>query len=183
IAPGTPGGAIHDDTQQGHGFGYFELVLDATSKLSAIVGSFVGNFQIPNSPGGIAAFSVDGVSSFDSTKVNETQLEQNYFAVVSYRKAEADWGLQVATYAGYGNLPSPPLPSPVLPFMAPARPVAPATPPPASRSAPPPPFQPTHTLRAGGLPPPNRTTAQTPSAVLPATNGVQTSDLPFEVFN
>ena len=183
ISPATPGGAIHDDTQQGHGFGYFELVLDATSKLSAIVGSFVGNFQIPNSPGGIAAFSVDGVSSFDSTKVNETQLEQNYFAVVSYRKAEADWGLQVATYAGYGNLSFHPDPLPDLLFNGIAQRV--------SRGSIATGFQvdarytlsTSHILRAGGLLSVNRTTVQSTSAVLPATNGVQTSDLPFEVFN
>ena len=47
ISPATPNGAIHDDTRQGHGFGYFEYLLDATSKVSAIAGSFVGNFQIP----------------------------------------------------------------------------------------------------------------------------------------
>src|SRR6185503_1961857 len=36
ISPATPNGAIHDDTQQGAAFGYFEFILDATSKVSAI---------------------------------------------------------------------------------------------------------------------------------------------------
>src|SRR5215831_20946821 len=40
ISPATPGGAIHDDTQQGHAFGYFEFIPDATSKISAIAGGF-----------------------------------------------------------------------------------------------------------------------------------------------
>ena len=51
ISPATPNGPIHDDTKQGFGFGYAEYVLDSTSKVSAIVGTFVGHFQIPNAPG------------------------------------------------------------------------------------------------------------------------------------
>lgn len=43
ISPATPDGAIHDDTRQGHGFGYFEVALDSTSKLSAVLGTFVGH--------------------------------------------------------------------------------------------------------------------------------------------
>ena len=104
ISPATPNGAIHDDTRQGHAFGYFDLVPDSTTKLGAIVGIFVGHFQIPNSPNATPAFTVDGVSSFNSAKADETQLEQNYFAVISYRKADADRALQVAAYARYGSL-------------------------------------------------------------------------------
>jgi hypothetical protein len=73
ISPATPHGAIHDDTQQGHGFGYFELARTATSTLGAVVGAFVGHFQIPNSPGATPSFTVDGVSSFDSARVAEIQ--------------------------------------------------------------------------------------------------------------
>jgi len=183
ISPATPGGAIHDNTQQGHGFGYFELVLDATSKLSAVVGSFVGNFQIPNSPAGIPAFSVDGVTSFDSIKVNETQLEQNYFAVFSYRKAEAEWGLQVAAYAGYGSLSFHPDPLPDLLFNGISQRV--------SRGSLATGLQvdarytlsPSHILRTGGVFSANRTTVQSTSSVLPAVDGVQTSESPFEIFN
>src|SRR5215471_17083954 len=90
ISPATPGGAIHDETHQGHAFGYFEYVLDAASKLTAVMGSFVGHFQIPNRPGGVASFTVDGISEFDSTQVNETQLEQNQLAVLAYLKKEVD---------------------------------------------------------------------------------------------
>jgi len=95
ISPATPGGAIHDDTRQGHGFGYFEYALDATSKVSAVLGTFVGHFQIPNSPGATASFAVDGVTAFDSRRIDETQLEQNHFAVLSYRKATPEWNMQV----------------------------------------------------------------------------------------
>jgi outer membrane receptor protein involved in Fe transport len=183
ISPATPNGAIHDNTQQGHGFGYFELVLDSTSKLSAVLGTFVGHFQIPNSPGTTPSFTVDGVSSFDSTKVNETQLEQNYFAVLSYRKADADWGLQMAAYARYGSLGFRPDPFADLLFNGIAQRV--------NRSSVATGLQaderyavtPQHTLRAGALVSAEQTSVQTSSQVLPAADGVQTSDQPLRIFN
>jgi len=183
ISPATPGGAIHDDTQQGHGFGYFELLLDPTSKISAVLGSFVGNFQIPNSRGGTPTFTVDGVTSFDSTQVNETQLEQNYFAVLSYRKAESEWGVQVATYARYGSLSFHPDPLPDLLFNGIAQRVSRGSTATGlqvdARYA----LSPSHTLRTGGLFSADLTTVQSTSSVLPASGGLQTSDQPFEVFN
>jgi len=182
ISPATPHGALHDDTQQGHGFGYVERVLDATSTLSAVVGTFVGHFQIPNSPGATPSFTVDGVSSFDSAQVAETQLEQNYFAVLSYRKTEADWGLQVAAYARYGSLGFRPDPLADLLFNGIAQRVdhrSLATGLQADgRSA----VTPQHTLRAGTLFAAEQTSVQTSSLVLPAA-GVQTSDQPIRLFD
>jgi len=116
ISPATAGGAIHDDTKQGHGFGFFELVLDATSKVSAVLGTFVGHFQIPDSPGNMPSFIVNGVSEFDSAKIDETQLEQNHFAVLFYRQATAAYGVQVAAYARYSSLAFRPDPLPDLLF-------------------------------------------------------------------
>ena len=69
---------------RGTRFGYLEYLLTPTSKLSAVFGTFVGHFQIPNSPGQTPSFTVNGISDFDSTKANETQLEQNYYGVLSY---------------------------------------------------------------------------------------------------
>jgi len=183
ISPATPGGAIHDDTRQGHAFGYFDLVLDATSKASAVVGAFAGHFQIPNSPGATPSFTVDGVSQFDSTKIDETQLEQNYFAVLSYRKAETEWGVQAATYARYGSLAFRPDSLPDLLFNGIAQRV--------DRNSLATGLQvdaryalaPRHTLRAGMLFSTDRTSVQTTSSVLPAADGAQTSEQPFNIFD
>ena len=183
ISPATPGGAIHDDTQQGHAFGYSEYAIDATSKVSAVLGAFVGHFQIPNSPGGAASFTVDGVSTFDSAKIDETQLEQNYFAVLSYKKAEADWGLQAAVYSRYGSLSFHPDPLPDLLFNGIAQRVV--------RTSIANGFQldaryalsPAHTLRWGAIFSAEQTSVQSTSSVLPAQDGVQTSDQPFDIFN
>lgn len=181
ISPATPHGAIHDATQQGHGFGYFELGRDATSKLSAVFGTFVGHFQIPTSPGTMPRFTVDGVSRFDSAKVAETQTEQNYFAVLSYRKTAADWGLQVAAYARYGSLSFHPDALADLLFNGIAQHV--------DRSSIATGLQadgryaatPQHTLRTGVLFRAEHTSVQTSSLVLPAAAGVPTSDQPIRI--
>jgi outer membrane receptor protein involved in Fe transport len=183
ISPATPGGAIHDDTQQGHGFGFFELVLDATSKVSAVFGTFVGHFQIPDGPGNTPSFIVNGVSEFDSAKIDETQLEQNHFAVLFYRKATPEYGVQVAAYARYSSLAFRPDPLPDLLFNGIAQRV--------DRSSIATGLQadaryaltPSHTLRGGLLFGADRTSVQATSSVLPAADGVQTSEQPFDVID
>jgi hypothetical protein len=75
--------------------------------VSAIGGSFVGHFQIPDRPGATPAFVVSGVSGFDSSKVDETQREQNHFGVLSYLRAAPDFTLQLATFARYSSSTAP----------------------------------------------------------------------------
>jgi outer membrane receptor protein involved in Fe transport len=104
ISPATPDTPIHDATKQGHGFGYFEYLIDSTSKVSAILGTFVGHFQIPNAKDQTPSFTVNGIDSFDSAKANETQLEQNYYAVLSYLKAKQDLTYQVSLFTRYSQL-------------------------------------------------------------------------------
>jgi outer membrane receptor protein involved in Fe transport len=183
ISPATPDGAIHDDTRQGHGFGYFEYLLDATSKVSAIVGSFVGHFQIPNRPGVSPVFTVNGVSSFDSSRVDETQTEQNHFAVLSYLKAAPGLSVQAATFARYSQMSFRPDPLADLLFNGIAQRV--------DRSSIATGLQmdggytltPTHSLHGGLYFAAERTSVQATSDVLPALDGVPTSDQPFRIFD
>jgi outer membrane receptor protein involved in Fe transport len=183
ISPATPGGAIHDDTQQGHGFGYFEYALDASSKLSAVVGTFVGHFQIPTSPGATPSFTVDGISQFDSTKIDETQLEQNHFAVLAYRKSEAEYGVQAAVYARYSSLSFRPDPLADILYNGIAQKVNRTSIATGlqvdSRYA----LAADHTLRGGLLLWAERTSVQATSSVLPTQDGVPTSDQPFSIFD
>src|SRR5438552_11738461 len=104
LSPATPNGPIHDKTTQGHGFGYFEYILDSTTRLSAIAGTFVGHFQIPNRPGQNASFVANGIDEFNSLNLNETQREQNHYLVLSYLKAEKDLSVQLSTFARYTKL-------------------------------------------------------------------------------
>ena len=52
---------IHDHTEQYHGFGYMQYVIDKTSRLSLILSAYDADFQIPNNPGQTPAFGLAGV--------------------------------------------------------------------------------------------------------------------------
>src|SRR3989441_7872186 len=179
ITPATRDHPIHDDTSQGHGFAYLEYLLDGTSKVSAILGTFVGHFQIPNSKDASPAFTVDGIDTFDSAKANETQLEQNYYAVLSYLKAESDLAYQIALFARYTDLHFHPDPLADLLFNGIAQDF--------HRSSIATGLQvdgsyvltPTHTVRAGLLVSAERVSVQTTSSVEPAGG----PDTPFDIFH
>jgi len=183
ISPATPHGAIHDDTRQGHGFGYFEYLLDSTSKLSVVVGSFVGRFEIPDRPNATPRFTVNGLTSFDSTKVDENQHEQNHFAVLSYLRADHERAVQVALFARYSTLAFRPDPVADLIFNGIAQKV--------DRQSVAAGLQadgryvltPAHEVRAGVAFSAETMSVQTTSSVLPAAGGVQTSDRPFSIFD
>jgi outer membrane receptor protein involved in Fe transport len=179
ITQATRDTPIHDETRQGHGFAYLEYILDATSKVSAILGSFVGHFQIPNSEGTTPSFTVNGIADFDSTKVNETQLEQNYYAVLSYLKAEKDLTYQIALFTRYSDLHFHPDPLADLLFNGIAQDFhrsSIATGLQAEGSYV---LTPTHTLRAGGLVTTERVSVQTTSSVEDPAG----PDTPFNIFD
>jgi hypothetical protein len=95
---------LHDDTQQGHGFGYVEDIIDSTSKISAIFGVYQGAFQIPDNPGQPAAFAVGKQTSFNSAALNESQTESNDYGVLSYLKADDDYTFQISAFERYSRL-------------------------------------------------------------------------------
>src|SRR4030095_16313510 len=126
--------------------------------------------------------TVDGISDFDSTKVDETQLEQNYFGVVSLFKTLGDASLQAAVFARYSTMLFRPDRLADVMFNGTAQRV--------TRSSIAPGLQldgtyvltPTHTLHAGAYLAAEQTSVQSTSDVLPAVDGVQTHDQPFTIF-
>ena len=147
--------------------------------MTGIFGSFVGHFQIPNRPGVPTEFTVNGIFDFDSTKVDETQLEQNYFGVVSAFKTLGDASLQAAAFARYSTLAFRPDRLADVMFNGIAQRV--------SRSSIASGLQldgtytltPTHTLHAGAYLAAEQTSVESTSDVLPAVDGLPTSDQPF----
>lgn len=95
---------LHDATQQGHGFGYVEDIIDSTSKLSAIFGVYQGAFQIPNNPGQAQVYALGNETSFNSALLNESQTESNDYGVLSYLKTADDYSLQVSAFERYSRL-------------------------------------------------------------------------------
>ena len=95
---------IHDATQQFHQFGYFEDIIDPTSKISVILGGYQGSFQIPDNPVQTPSFQFGSQTSFDSALLDETQAESNYYAAVSYLKSEGDFDYQISAFGRYSRL-------------------------------------------------------------------------------
>ena len=95
---------IHDNTQQGQAFGYVSSILSPTTRLSFITGNSVQNFQIPDRPGQTPMFPAFGITDFNSSLLNEHQLEQNYYDVLALQNRMGDTNLQLAYFARYSDL-------------------------------------------------------------------------------
>ena len=99
--------AIHDQTEQGKFFAYASKLIDDDTRLSFISGSSVSRFQIPNIPGQVppaGSLPVPGVSDFDSSQLNERQIEQNYYNVATLQKRGGDADLQLSLFSRYSNV-------------------------------------------------------------------------------
>jgi outer membrane receptor protein involved in Fe transport len=96
--------AIHDRTSQEKGFLYLSTVLDPTSRLTFMSGVSNSTFQIPNNPGQPSNNTAFGVSSFDSSLLNEHQNEFNQFNVVAYQKSVDDIDFQLSYFNRYSQL-------------------------------------------------------------------------------
>jgi outer membrane receptor protein involved in Fe transport len=98
---------IHDNTQQGKGFAYLSSFLDESTRVSFIGGTTYTKLQIPNSPGQQAfpgLTSAYGVTNFDSTTLNERQVERNQYGVLALQKKTLDADWQVAYFNRYSTV-------------------------------------------------------------------------------
>ncbi len=97
---------LHDNTQQGTGFGYFEYLIDDDSKASLIVGSARNQFQIPDQAGlqpGLG-YTLGNQTNYPSDQLNESQREITDYAVLSYLKTIDQVDLQVSLFGRYSSL-------------------------------------------------------------------------------
>lgn len=102
---------IHDTTQQGKGFGYLSYLLNSTTKLSLMFGSYDGTFQIPNRPGqtpdpnGIGILGQMGLSGYNSATLNDQQTETNRFGVATLQSSLNDnIDYQLSLFTRYSSL-------------------------------------------------------------------------------
>jgi outer membrane receptor protein involved in Fe transport len=93
--------ALHDRTTQFRPFAYVSEILSETSRISVFGGSFIGNFQIPNVAGEAPAFTVNGVSNFNSAKLDQNQREITHYGVAAYQYAGDNFNLQLAPFVRY----------------------------------------------------------------------------------
>jgi outer membrane receptor protein involved in Fe transport len=92
---------IHGRNDQTRGFGYLSYLLDPTTRISFITGNYLGDFNIPNRPDVPPAFTVNGISNFDSTNLNETQSEWTSYAFLALQKSIGDLDFQVSYFTRY----------------------------------------------------------------------------------
>ncbi|MDE2420711.1 MAG: TonB-dependent receptor [Gammaproteobacteria bacterium] len=81
---------IHDHTNQFKGFGYFSYLLGDVSRVSLIVGSTDGRFQIPNRPDQTQNYQLAGVSNYPSANLNESQNEITRYGVLTFQSSIGD---------------------------------------------------------------------------------------------
>lgn len=98
--------ALHDTTDQFHGLASISGIIDENTRISLILGGFNGNFQIPNNPGQTPqlGLTVNGVSTFTSSKLNENQREITDFAILSLQKHVGDVDMQISAFGRYSSL-------------------------------------------------------------------------------
>lgn len=108
--------AIHDVTEQEKAFAYLSYHLDDTSRITLLTSASYADFQIPNSfktfdttsPDYTTLYNVAGVNPHDPSmnwaNLNDSQTEQNYYAVLSYQRTTEKLNLQVSPYFRYGRI-------------------------------------------------------------------------------
>ena len=80
--------AIHDISTQPRGFAYVSGIIDPTTRVSSIFGVSRSEYQIPNNPGQTPSLglTVDGISDFNSSLLNENQRQITDFGIVALQK-------------------------------------------------------------------------------------------------
>jgi len=96
---------IHDFSQQERGFAYVSTFLDPYTRLSLIAGTYNATFQIPNVFNAPTVLnSAFGVTTFDSSKLNERQNEQTQFGVLALQRSVNGFDGQISYFTRYNNL-------------------------------------------------------------------------------
>jgi outer membrane receptor protein involved in Fe transport len=105
-SPDGSSNPLHDHTKQYHGFGYFEYLLGADDRLSAVVGTSHGEFQIPNQVGLTPdlGYTVDGQSDYPSAQLNENQTEITQYGIASWQHSHGGFDLQSSLSWRYSSL-------------------------------------------------------------------------------
>lgn len=104
-SPTAARNSLHNDTQQNRLFGYFSYLLDASKRLSFIVGNADSRYQIPNNAGQETAYDLTGHSSFDSRNLNQKQKESNRYAIATLQGvSDLDVDYQISAFTRYSKL-------------------------------------------------------------------------------
>jgi len=97
---------LHDHTSQAHGFAYLEDILDDNNRVTVMLGTSTGKFQIPNlhgqQPG--LGLTVNGQTDYPSENLDENQREVTQFGIVSLQHSAGALDVQTSLTARYSSL-------------------------------------------------------------------------------
>ena len=85
-------------------FGYSSYIIDDTSRFVLLTSGYHGDFEIPNTPGLTPQFTDMGRSKFNSAALDETQVEQDAYAIVAYQKKIDDFNMQASVFTLYSSV-------------------------------------------------------------------------------
>jgi outer membrane receptor protein involved in Fe transport len=176
--------ALHDHTQQTHGFAYLSYIVSPEMRVSAMLGTSVGFFEIPNSPGQIPAFTAFGQSDFDSRNLDQRQREINHYAIVALQYSGDDLDVQIAPFTRYSQTKFTPDPLGDLIFNGFSDRTMLSSWSSGIQADASYKLNDAHTFRAGLSISGERTISQVTSDVFPVdASGAQTTDIPFTVYD
>jgi outer membrane receptor protein involved in Fe transport len=95
---------LHDDTAQWYALAKVTGIVDDNTRLSFIAGGASARYQIPNVPGQTPAFTVNNISNWNSSILDQRQWEDTYFGIASLQKSYQDFNLQLSGFTRYSNL-------------------------------------------------------------------------------
>jgi outer membrane receptor protein involved in Fe transport len=95
---------LHDDTAQWYALTKVTGIVDESTRLSFIAGGASARFQIPNVPGQTPAFTVNGISDWNSSILDQRQWEDTNFGIASLQKSYQDFNMQLSGFTRYSNL-------------------------------------------------------------------------------
>jgi len=99
--------AIHDFSQQAKGFAYLSTFIDPWTRMTMMMGTSTTSYQIPNTPNvpnSPLVSSAFGVTSFDSTALNERQDEDTQFGVLAVQRWVNGFDGQLSYFTRYDNV-------------------------------------------------------------------------------
>jgi len=105
-SPDASSEPLHDHSTQGHGFAYFEDILDPSDRVSLILGTSDDEFQIPNQHGLEPALglNVNGVTDYLSNDLDESQHELTQYGILTWQHSEGALNWQSSLSARYTSL-------------------------------------------------------------------------------
>jgi outer membrane receptor protein involved in Fe transport len=184
-SPDGSSNPLHDHTSQTHGFAYLEDILDDSNRVTVMLGTSTGKFEIPNLRGqkpelGLA---VNGQTEYPSENLDENQREVTHFAIVSLQHSAGLLDVQTSLTVRYSSLTFVPDPLGDLLYNGIAQDAFKKNVAYAWQTDSAYKLNDSHTLRSGLLLQTDKSTSTTTSQVLPTdpNTGLQTTDVPVSI--